>query len=72
MVTEVVERLWSVERGMWEWRIGMEDERSVPLEERIVIWIGKEALQNINVSISFLILVALRLVGRTLMLVEAR
>ena len=37
MGTEVEERFWSVEKGTWECRIGIEGVRSVPLEERIVI-----------------------------------
>lgn len=33
MGTEAEERRWWVESGVWEWRVGMEDERSVPLVE---------------------------------------
>lgn len=50
MGTEVEERRW-IERGVWEWRIGMELERSVPLEEWMVIWTGEKRLQMMIVSI---------------------
>lgn len=50
MATEVYERFWCVERGMWECRIGTEGVRSVPLVERIVIWTGKRELLLTSVS----------------------
>lgn len=36
---------------MWECMIGIERVRSVPLEERIVIWTGERALQMMRVSV---------------------
>ena len=57
MEVEFEERFRSVERGMWECRIGVEGVRSVPLEERMVTSTGKE-LRMMSVS-TFLDMVAL-------------
>lgn len=51
MGTEAGERRCRVESGMWECMIGIERVRSVPLEERIVIWTGEKALQIMRVSV---------------------
>lgn len=58
MGVEVEERFWSLERDVWEWRIGVEDDMSVPLEERMVIWKGVKKLSKMYVSV-FLTLVML-------------
>ena len=50
MGVEVEERFLGLERDVWEWRIGVEDDRSVPLEERMVIWKGVKKLSKMFVS----------------------
>ena len=48
--TELEERFWKVEREVWAWKMGMEDDKSVPLAEMIVTWIREKALQRTSVS----------------------
>ena len=46
--TELEKRFWKVEREVWAWKMGMEDDKSVPLDEMIVTL---KALQRTSVSI---------------------